>query len=59
MMSKSSPDNLDAKAGDAFLEAQKMPRGPGRDEALMKADRLRYAADVYNYLFSNELKPPE
>ncbi len=56
-MSKSSPDI--AKAGDAFVEAQNMPRGPERNEALLKAVKLRHAADTYEYLFSNELKPPE
>ena len=35
IMSKSSPDI--AKAGDAFVEAQNMPRGPKRNEALLKA----------------------
>jgi len=35
-----------------------MPRGPERDEALRKAQQLRYAAEAYNYLFSKELKPP-
>ena len=57
IMSKSSPDI--AKAGDAFVEAQNMPRGPERKEALLKAVKLRHAADTYEYLFSNELKPPE
>jgi hypothetical protein len=50
---------LDAKAIDVLMEAQDMPPGPERTEALKKAEKLRYAADVYNYLFSNELKPPE
>jgi hypothetical protein len=60
-MSKRSPDNrdLDVKAVDALMEAQSMPPGPERIEALKKADKLRHAADTYRYLFSSELKPPE
>ena len=60
-MSKRSPDNrdLDAKAVDALMEAQGMPPGPARTEALRKADNLRHAANTYKYLFSSELKPPE
>ena len=46
----SSPDNVDTLLN--------MPRGPERDEALRKAQQLRYAAEAYNYLFSKELKPP-
>ena len=60
-MSKRSPDNrdIDAKAIDALVEAQNMPPGPQRTEALNKATRLCHAADTYKYLFSSELKPPE
>jgi hypothetical protein len=60
-MSKRSPDNrdIDAKAIDALVEAQNMPPGPARTEALNKATKLRHAADTYKYLFSSELKPPE
>jgi hypothetical protein len=59
-MSERSPDrNLDAKAIDAFIEAQKMPPGPERNQALNKAIRLRNAADTYGYLFSNELTAPK
>jgi hypothetical protein len=56
-----SPDHrdLDAKAVDALAEAQNMPPGPQRTEALNKAARLCHAANTYNYLFSSELKPPE
>ncbi len=36
-----------------------MPSGPRRTEALKKEERLRHAADSYNYLFSSELKPPD
>ena len=58
---KSSPhqDYLDAKAIEAALEAQSLPPGPERTKALRKAEKLRNAADVYNYLFSSELRPPE
>jgi hypothetical protein len=58
---KSSPhqDYLDAKAIEAALEAQSLPPGRKRTEALKKAEKLRNAADFYNYLFSSELRPPE
>jgi hypothetical protein len=58
---KSSPhqDYLDAKAIEAGLEAQSLPPGPERTKALRKAEKLRNAADMYNYLFSSELRPPE
>jgi hypothetical protein len=52
-------DYLDAKAIEAALEAQSLPPGPERTKALRKAEKLRNAADVYNYLFSSELRPPE
>ena len=57
---KSSPrqDYLDAKAIEAALDAQSLPPGPERTEALRKAEKLRNVAD-YNYLFSSELRPPE
>jgi hypothetical protein len=60
-MSKRSPDHrdIDAKAIDALVEAQNMPPGPERTDALNKATKLRHAADTYKYLFSSELKPPE
>lgn len=60
-MTTHSPDHrdLDAKAVDALAEAQNMPPGPQRTEALNKATRLCHAADTYKYLFSSELKPPE
>jgi hypothetical protein len=53
-----TPD-WDAKTVEAVLEAQNLPPGPERTEALKKADQLRNAADVYGYVFSTELKPPE
>jgi len=55
---KSSPhqDYLDAKAIEAALEAQSLPPGPERTKALRKAEKLRNAADIYNYLFSSELR---
>jgi len=58
---KSSPhqDYLDAKAIEAALEAQSLPPGPERTKALRKTEKLRNAADIYNYLFSSELRPPE
>jgi hypothetical protein len=60
-MRKSSPDNrdLNAKAIDALLEAQKLPPGPERTAALEKATKLRHAAETYKYLFSSELQPPK
>jgi len=36
-----------------------LPPGPKRTEALKKADRLCRAADIYGYVFSTELKPPD
>jgi hypothetical protein len=50
---------LHAKAAQAAREAQNLPPGPERIEAMKKADRLCHAADNYNYLFSCELKPPD
>jgi hypothetical protein len=61
-MGKSTTANnrdLNAKAIDALEEARNMPPGPERAKALNKADRLRYAADIYDYLFSSKPKPPE
>lgn len=57
---KSSPcqDHLDAKAIEAALDAQSLPPGPERTEALRKAKKLRNLAD-YNYLFSSGLRPPK
>jgi len=49
--------DLDAQATQAARE--NLPPGPERIEAMKKADRLRHAADTYNYLFSCELKPPD
>ena len=53
-----TPD-WDAKVVGAVLEAQSLPPGSERTEALRKADRLRNAADIYRYVFSRELTPPE
>jgi hypothetical protein len=63
-MSKRKPSSpgswdLNVKAIEAHVEAQSMPPGAERIEALKKADQLRNAADTYSYLFSSELKPPE
>jgi hypothetical protein len=57
----SSPGNRDltAKAVEALVEAQNLPPGPERAQARKKAEKLRHAGDTYNYLFSDELKPPE
>jgi hypothetical protein len=58
-MRRHSPDrDLDSKAINALIEAQKMPPGPERTEALNKATRLRNAAETYGYLFSSELSGP-
>jgi hypothetical protein len=53
-----TPD-WDADTVEAVLEAQSLPPGPKRTEALKKADRLCRAADIYGYVFSTELKPPD
>jgi len=55
--SSSNPD-LDAKALKAIMEAQNLPPGSARTEALKKAGQLCNAADIYRYVFSTELKPP-
>jgi len=56
----SSPNpDFDAKALKAVAEAQNLPPGAERIEALKKADQLCNAADIYRYVFSTELKPPE
>jgi hypothetical protein len=49
----------DAKTVEAILEAQDLPPGSERTEALRKADQLGKAADIYRYVFSRELRPPE
>jgi hypothetical protein len=55
--------NWDAKAVGAILEAESLPPESERTEALRKADRkadqLRNAADIYRYVFSTELRPPQ
>jgi hypothetical protein len=53
-----TPD-WDAEEVGAALDAQSLPPGSERTEALKKADQLRNAADVYRYVFSTELRPPE
>jgi len=57
----SSPNNrdLDNKAVEALGQAQSLPPGPKRAEARKKAEKLRRKGDAYNYLFSDELKPPD
>ena len=52
--------DLDAKVTRAVIDAQEAPPlGPERTKALQRAQKPRNAADIYNYLFSSELKPPE
>jgi hypothetical protein len=58
-MNKWNPEPSPTPDWDAVLEAQNLPPGPQRTEALKKADQLRNAADVYGYVFSTELRPPE
>jgi hypothetical protein len=53
-----TPD-WDAETVEAVLEVQSLPPGSERIDALKKADQLRNAADVYRYVFSTELRPPE
>jgi hypothetical protein len=36
----------EAQAADALAQAQAMPRGSGRNDALKKAGKLRVAADI-------------
>ena len=45
-MSKASIHDCDARAMDALAEAQAMPKGPDRNNALKKAGQLRVAADM-------------
>jgi hypothetical protein len=40
------------------MAAHKAP-SPDGIAALEKADRLQQAADTYEHIFSNELKPPK
>jgi len=56
---KSPRQDLDARTIEAALDAQSLPPGPERSEALRKAEKLRNAADIYSYIFSSELRPPE
>jgi len=55
--------SLDERLADHLRQteekAKKLPPGRERTEALKKAEKLRHAADVYNYFLSNELKPPD
>jgi hypothetical protein len=57
--SPSPTPDWDAKTVESVLEAQSLPPGPERIEALKKADQLCKAADIYRYVFSTELKPPD
>jgi hypothetical protein len=51
--------DLDAAAVDALTEVQNMPPGPERDQAIRRATGMRNASEIYNYLFSSELRRPE
>lgn len=42
----------DTRAADALAEAQAMPRGSDRNDALKKAGKLRVAADMKRLLRS-------
>jgi hypothetical protein len=42
----------EARAADALAEAQAMPRGSDRNDALKKAGKLRVAADMKRLLRS-------
>jgi hypothetical protein len=42
----------EARAVDALAEAQAMPKGPDRNDALKKAGQLRVAADMKRHLQS-------
>jgi hypothetical protein len=53
---RSPRQDLDAKASQ---EQQNLRSDPERIAVLEKAEKLRTAANVYNYLFSSELKPPQ
>jgi hypothetical protein len=48
---EASRQDLDAKATQAAREAQSLPPGSERIEAMKRADGLRHAADTCNYLF--------
>jgi hypothetical protein len=51
---KSRPHGLDwdAKASEALEQAQKLPPGTKRSEAIKKAGQLRVAADMKNLLMA-------
>jgi hypothetical protein len=59
LLSSPGDRELNAKAVEALAAAQKMRPGPERTEALKRAEKLRQAANTYNYLFSSELKGPD
>jgi hypothetical protein len=47
-----------ARAAQALAQAKKLPRGVKRSEAIRKAEQLRFAADMKNWL-KPKLKPKE
>jgi hypothetical protein len=49
--------DLDAKADDALLMAQSMPRGKEKSEALKRAGLLRRAADANGISFAKRGRP--
>jgi hypothetical protein len=59
-ISGQSPDEHDwqALAAEALDKARKMKPGPDRNDALKKAGQLQSAADMFGYLKSKELRPP-
>jgi hypothetical protein len=58
-MTKLTRNHLDihdwaARAAEALAQAQKLPRGLKRSEAIGKAEQLRFAADMKNWLKAKE-----
>jgi hypothetical protein len=51
--------DLDAQAQVALDEAQAMPPGAQKTEALRKAGTLRNAADIRGFLFAKRGRPPK
>jgi hypothetical protein len=49
--------DADAQAAEALAEAQKLPNGPARSEALKKASQLRLAADTEGIVFAKRGRP--
>ena len=55
--------SLDERLADQLRQITEklnnLPPGPERTETLKNAEKLRRAAEMYNYLFSGELQPPK